>query len=118
MQKEPNEKWAWIKHFLELRGLTFRKIAAKHGVDKSCFTKVKTVPMPKNERILADIVGNGVEPWDLWPDRYDELHNPCRISSRYQGHKHFLNSTQNLTKRNEKDNQKIKPLNPTPGAAE
>lgn len=116
MQKKSKETWMWIKHRLELQGLTFGKIGTIYGVDKSCFTKVKTVPIPKNERILADYVG--VEPWDLWPDRYDAAHNPNRISPRYQGHKHFLNNTQNKIKRNGKDNRKNKPLKPTSGATE
>jgi Ner family transcriptional regulator len=116
MQKDPNNSWMWLKHHLELRGLTFGKIGKIHKIHKSCFTKVKTVPMPKNERILSDYVG--IDPWDIWPDRYDAAHNPNRISPRYQGHKHFLHDTQNKLKSNGKDNPEIKPLKPTPGAAE
>lgn len=108
MQNKSNVDWAWIKYHLELRGLTFGKIAAKHGVDKTCFTKLKTVPMPKNERILADYLD--LEPWDLWPDRYDSAHNPNRTSPRYPGHKHFLNNTQNKLKINGKDNQTVTSL--------
>jgi len=82
------ETWIWLKHRLELRGLTFGKIARAHKVAKSCFTKAKTHMLPKAERILANYVG--LEPWDLWPERYDAAHNPNRISTRYRGHKHFL----------------------------
>ena len=103
MQEKTNDTWMWIKYRLELKGLTFGKIGAIHGIHRSCFTKVKAIPIPKNERILADYIG--VEPWDLWPDRYDAAGNPNRISPRYQGHKHFLNNTQNKPKCNGKDKQ-------------
>jgi len=115
-QKKQLEAWIWLKHLLELRGLTFGKIGRKHGIHKSCFTKVKTVPMPKNERILADYVG--VDPWDIWPDRYDAAHNPNRISPRYQGHKHFLDYKQNNLKSNGKNEPEFVPLMPTTGVSE
>jgi lambda repressor-like predicted transcriptional regulator len=104
MQKKTDAIWKWIKHRLAVKGFTFSELARIHGVDKSCFTGVKRLTLPKYERIIADYIG--VDPWDLWPDRYDAAHNPNRISSRYQGHKHFLNNTQNEVKHNEKDNKK------------
>lgn len=116
IQKKSDEVWSWLKYNLGLRGLTFGIIAREHGKDKACFTRVKTHPLPKAERILADYIG--LTPWDLWPSRYDADHNPNRISSRYQGHKRFLKNNRNKPKVNGKDNQKIEPSKPTREAAE
>jgi lambda repressor-like predicted transcriptional regulator len=88
MEKESNNSWKWLKHRLDLQGLTFNELARIHNVDRTCFTGVKNKPIPKYERILADYAG--CEPWTIWPDRYDATHNPNRISSRYQGHKSLL----------------------------
>lgn len=89
MNKTQNDKvWAWIKHRLEIQGLNFNKLAARYDVHRTCFTGLKTKPCPKFEAILASHLG--LFAWDLWPDRYDEAHNPNRVSSRYQGHKAFL----------------------------
>ena len=89
MQKKSTDTtWKWIKHRLDLQGLNFSKLASIHKVDRSCFTGVKNKPIPKYQAIIADYLD--VDPWDLWPDRYDAAHNPSRISSRYQGHRLFL----------------------------
>jgi Ner family transcriptional regulator len=89
MQKKSTDTpWKWIKHRLDLQGFNFNKLASIHKVDRSCFTGVKNKPIPKYERIIADYLG--VDPWELWPDRYDEAHNPARVSSRYPGHKSFV----------------------------
>jgi len=87
-QENSQPDWEWVKYRLALSGYTFGKLAKIHGVKKTNFTNVKRVHSPKYERIIADYLN--VDPWDLWPDRYDEAHNPNRISSRYQGHKTFL----------------------------
>jgi Ner family transcriptional regulator len=88
MQKTNDATWAWIKHRLALQGLNFYKLASINNVHFTCFTGVKNKFCPKYERLIADYLG--VEPWELWPDRYDEAHNPNRTSSRYPGHKFFL----------------------------
>jgi len=86
-----NTTWRWIKHNLSLQGLNFNKLAVLYNVHRTCFTGLKNKPSPRFERIIADILQ--VEPWLLWPDRYDSAHNPNRVSSRYQGHKFFLEHT-------------------------
>jgi Ner family transcriptional regulator len=89
MQKKSTDTaWKWIKHRLDLQGFNFNKLAEIHNVHITCFTGVKNKPIPKYERLIADYLG--VDPWELWPDRYDASHNPNRTSSRYQGHKTFL----------------------------
>ena len=91
MQKESNNIWEWIRHRLYIQGFTFNELARIHKVDRTCFTGVKNKPIPKYERLLADYVG--CDPWLLWPSRYDDAHNPNRISSRYPGHKNLLEHT-------------------------
>jgi Ner family transcriptional regulator len=87
-QNNPSESWEWIKYRLSLNGFTFGKLAILHNVKKQNFTNVKKAPSPKYERIIANHIG--LQPWDLWPQRYDPANNPNRVSSRYQGHKAFL----------------------------
>ena len=91
MQNSPNI-WKWIKHRLSVQGLNFNKLATLYKVNRTCFTNLKNQPCPKYERITANLLE--VEPWDIWPGRYDAEHNPNRVSSRYQGHKKF--STGNM----------------------
>jgi lambda repressor-like predicted transcriptional regulator len=89
MNKKTNDTiWQWIKHLLSLQGLNFNKLAAIHKVHITCFTGVRNKPIPKYERIIADYIN--AAPWELWPERYDASHNPNRVSSRYQGHKAFV----------------------------
>jgi len=82
-----NTTWKWIKNRLALYDLNFNKISAIYKVHRTCFTGLKNKPCPKFESILAKHLR--IEPWVLWPDRYDAAHNPSRVSSRYQGHKYF-----------------------------
>lgn len=84
--------WKWIKYCLYVQGLNFNKLATLYNVNRTCFTNLKNQPCPKYERIIANLLE--VDPWDIWPDRYDVAHNPNRVSSRYQGHKKF--STGNM----------------------
>lgn len=85
--QNPHNIWKWIKHRLSVQGLNFNKLATLYNVKRTCFTNLKNQPCPKYEKILAKILE--VDPWDIWPDRYDAAHNPNRVSSRYQGHKKF-----------------------------
>jgi len=103
-QKKERATWIWIKQRLALMDYSFSKLARLQGVKKQNIAIVKHFPYPKYEHLIAESIG--LNPWELWPDRYDAAHNPNRISSRYQGHKHFLNNTQNTPKRNGKNNHK------------
>ncbi|MGA2527057.1 MAG: helix-turn-helix domain-containing protein [Smithellaceae bacterium] len=89
MQKKSYDTtWKWIKHRLDLQELNFSKLASIHDIDRTCFTGVKKVPIPKYEYLIADYINT--DPWLLWPDRYDAAHNLNHVSSRYQGHKSFV----------------------------
>ena len=86
--------WKWLKHRLALYDLNFNKLASIHHVDRTCFTGLKNKPCPKFERILSNRIG--LEPWDLWRDRYNADNQPNRISSRYPQHKNFIDHSENI----------------------
>jgi Ner family transcriptional regulator len=87
-QKNEQMVWTWIKQRLANLGSSFAELARLHGLKTQTLVQVKHRPYPKGERQIAASIG--LEPWDLWPDRYDERHNPIRISTRYPGHKSYL----------------------------
>jgi len=89
--------WLWIKQRLYLQESSLLKLAQNHNVKKQIFSRVKHFPIPKYERIIADAVG--LDPWDLWPHRYDEEYNPNRISWRYPEHKKLLASKSQIINR-------------------
>ena len=104
IQQKEKRTWIWIKQRLSLLDSSFSKLAKLHCVTRQNFAIVKHFPYPKYETLIAEKLG--LNPWDLWPERYNANHDPNRISSRYKSHKHFLNNTQNKVKRNGKDNHK------------
>jgi len=65
---------------LHKAGWSFCQLGIHHGVGRQTITKVLHRPSPKNERIVADVLG--VEPWDIWPSRYDSNHQPNRHFGR------------------------------------
>lgn len=98
MQNLSNDKkWRWILHRLHTQGLNFNKLSTLYNCNRSNFSHLKNRPCPKYEKILANILE--IDPWDIWPDRYDSVHNPARVSSRYQGHKNFSMGNINNGKR-------------------
>jgi len=102
LSKKEKEKriWIWIKQQLSLLDSSFSKLANLHGTRKQNFAIVRHSPYPKYENIIAKKLG--LQPWDLWPERYDANHNPNRISSRYPAHKCLQNNTLNQIKHNKK----------------
>jgi len=76
IRDKEKEIWIWIKHRLALLDLSFIKLARIHGVKKQNIAIVKHSPYPKYERVLANSLG--IDPWELWPDRYDTTHKPNR----------------------------------------
>jgi len=99
----PNKKnidatWEWIKHRLGLKGLSFGDLGRMHGTQKWSFIHVKTRPSPKYEKIIAYHVG--ADPWELWPDRYDENHNTRCCNPRYNKEKFYrlLGDIRNMAK--------------------
>ncbi|MDA8123488.1 MAG: helix-turn-helix domain-containing protein [Deltaproteobacteria bacterium] len=54
-------------------GWTLRRLSISHGYEAGSAKKALRNPWPRMERIIAHAIG--VEPWDIWPSRYDEDHN-------------------------------------------
>lgn len=76
--KKPRKGWhrADIKAALEKRGLMLSDLARAHGYSRSVITGAFTHSYPVIERIVADALG--VQPWDIWPDRYNDYGQPVQ----------------------------------------
>lgn len=60
---------AAIRYLLAERGVpSLRKLGMQHGYSPSSCKRALVRPWPPMERIIADAIG--VEPWEIWPDRY------------------------------------------------
>lgn len=105
IRNKERKTWIWIKQRLAQADSSFAKLTRLHGVKKQNIAIVKHSPYPKYERLIAESIG--LDPWDLWPDRYDAAGNPNRISTRYRGHEHFLQLSQNRPKVNGKERRRV-----------
>lgn len=59
---------------LRKAGWSLRKLSAHHGYSPNAIKHANVRPYPKAERLIAQAIG--VEPWDIWPTRYDADHQP------------------------------------------
>ncbi|MHB1350080.1 MAG: helix-turn-helix domain-containing protein [Desulfobulbaceae bacterium] len=76
MRKEDWDVWD-IKSALGKRGYTLTMISKECGfARKTIAHDVLRKQFPRVEQVVADILG--VEPWDIWPSRYDENRQPKR----------------------------------------
>ena len=73
--KEPMD-WhgADIKAALEKAGTNLHRLGRENGYAKTSAYDVLRRPMPRIERIIADILG--VAPCEIWPSRYDANGRP------------------------------------------
>jgi len=78
--KTSDTVWAWIKLRLALQNLTFSKLSQIYGVSRVNFSDVRKRHSPKYELIIANHIG--IEPWNIWPERYDAEHKPIHKSLR------------------------------------
>lgn len=66
-----------IKAALAKRGTTLSRIAFDSGLkDSASLSACLKRPMPTNEKRIADALG--VEPYMIWPTRYDESGQPVK----------------------------------------
>jgi Ner family transcriptional regulator len=63
-----------------MRGVTLTELSRQHGYCDRAVGIALARPWPAVERIVADFLGR--EPWDLWPERYDEQGRPLRVPRR------------------------------------
>lgn len=66
--KKTDKRRAWIKYQLELAGYNFAALAREHGLSRTCVLSALRRPYPKMEQIIADKIG--LQPEELWPERY------------------------------------------------
>lgn len=65
-----------IRAALGKKGYTLAKVARDNGYARTSPNEALRKPWPAMERIIADIIG--VQPWEIWPTRYDDQHRPLR----------------------------------------
>ena len=66
------EDWPWydVKAAVERAGKTLAAIADDNDLDRSTVTKVKAVPIPRIQSIIAAAIGE--DPTTIWPTRYGD----------------------------------------------
>ena len=67
---------ARIVYELRLVGWTLRRLSAAHGFHPDAVRKAMHLPYPGAEAIIASALN--LEPWVIWPSRYDHYHQPIR----------------------------------------
>lgn len=77
---DPRARREWIKYQLGLKGLTFRRLALRAGLDASAVRQALYKPYPRQERLIAAELG--LVPELLWPERYDGNGKPNRRRGR------------------------------------
>lgn len=73
---DPSLRWEWIKYQLRRKGSSLAQLARELGVSDSPVKNTKRVPYPRMERAIADALG--LEPIDIWPERWNADGTPQR----------------------------------------
>ncbi|MBD9499979.1 helix-turn-helix domain-containing protein [Pseudomonas sp. PDM17] len=73
---DPNLRWEWIKFQLRAKGTSLAKLARELDVSGPAVKNVKRTAYPRMERAIAKALG--IEPRDLWPERWGSDGNPHR----------------------------------------
>ncbi|WP_306548953.1 helix-turn-helix domain-containing protein [Desulfobulbus sp.] len=77
----PGDWHPWdIKAALGKKGYSMTRVGLENGYHKVSPFDALRKSWPAMERIIANIIG--VEPWVIWPSRYDEFHQPLRKRQR------------------------------------
>lgn len=66
-----------IKAAIRMRGKTMSQLSVVNGYHESALRQVLRKPWPAIERIVAEFLG--VEPQEIWPDRYGPDGMPNRL---------------------------------------
>lgn len=78
--QEPTKRRAWIKYQLELSGYSLSSLARELGVSRHAPKLALDRPYPRMERAIADKIG--MEPHQIWPERYNSAGLPNRSVGR------------------------------------
>lgn len=76
----PRQRREWIKYQLRLRNSSLAQVARDHGVSRDAAILALRKPYPRMERAIANALG--LEPIQIWPERYDENGRPNRPLGR------------------------------------
>lgn len=81
---DPLRRTGWVLAELKVRGLSFRKLAAQHGLSQTTLSLAMRTPSYRAEQIIAKAIG--VDPVALFRERYDaegrRLHNVRKRSEK------------------------------------
>jgi Ner family transcriptional regulator len=69
-------RWEWIKYQLRVRGSSLAMVAQGLGISRQSVLNAKRVKYPRVERGIATVLD--LEPWTIWPDRWNPDLTPCR----------------------------------------
>ena len=78
--QDPAERRVWILYRLRVAGYTLGSLAREIGVSRRTPHTALVRPYPKMERAIATAVG--LEPQQLWPERYTADGKPNRRHGR------------------------------------
>ncbi len=76
----------WIKFQLRVRGSSLSAIARELEVSRHAPRLALVKPYPRMERAIANKLG--LQPQELWPERYDEHGKPNRTIGRPSTYRH------------------------------
>lgn len=75
--KQTTDWHPWdIKAALGKKGYSLVRVARENGYAKTSPSEVLRKPWPAMEDLIANAIG--VEPWEIWPSRYDKSNQPLR----------------------------------------
>ena len=77
-QLRKRQDWPWyrVKAAVEAKNKTLSAVAIANGLSPSAVHKVKQIPIPRVQKILAEVIGHS--PQAVWPTRYDRRGKPVR----------------------------------------
>lgn len=76
----PALRWEWIKYQLRTRGSSLAMLARDLEVSGTAVKNAKRTAYPRMERAIAEALG--LEPFDLWPERWNADGTPFRIRAQ------------------------------------
>ena len=80
IESAPHMDSLWIKYQLGRRGYTLTSLGLEHGVSRHAVGLALRRPYPKMEAIIAAALG--MDPTELWPERYNRQGKPNRPIGR------------------------------------
>ncbi|MBP6734200.1 MAG: helix-turn-helix domain-containing protein [Chromatiaceae bacterium] len=112
-KKASRQDWhpADVVAALRKAGWSLRRLSLANGYAAPVLCRALSGPYLNAERIVAAALG--LEPWDIWPSRYDENHQHCRRRAQYP-----VVLPHRRGPRTQKDSIQAAPANGNPGAGD